>query len=489
MPCRAVGPSWGWRWHRRRRVHRPRCRPRPAGRPARRGARRGARRLRRRVLLPRGRGVGVRRGGHRPAARAGTTCPSGWADRPRSALQPGGRRGATAGCRRARPTAGCPPASPTYASLLEEAGRVRRAVHRRGADRAPLYVGEPRWDVGRAVHGSPEQVAGLPPGAGGAGRRPDRGGVPQPRRPRALRPDPRVRRRGGPARGLTVRSDQPEPAVDGDDLARSRSWPRRTAGSTSPRPPPSPVPCRPSGTGVRPRDGRPCVALRPIGVSMRPGATTFERTPRRAPSRATWRLSPMMPGLRRVVGGEPAAGPEPGHRADEDERAALGHVRRRGLRHEEVAAQVDGEHCVPVLGRRAGSRPRAPADADVEHHAVQGGPPPASTAVGHQGGAGVLVADVGRPPRRRRPPSARTRAARRLGAGRVAVGAHDPGPGAGRGHGDGAAVADGGVLVVAGLRAGADDERRCGPPVRPSRLLASSSTWTPRLFRANATMW
>ncbi len=25
----------------------------------------------------------------------------------------------------------------------------------------PLYVGDPRWDVGRAVHGSPEQIAGF----------------------------------------------------------------------------------------------------------------------------------------------------------------------------------------------------------------------------------------------------------------------------------------------------------------------------------------
>ena len=30
-----------------------------------------------------------------------------------------------------------------------------------GALSGPLYVGEPRWDVGRAVHGSPEQVAGF----------------------------------------------------------------------------------------------------------------------------------------------------------------------------------------------------------------------------------------------------------------------------------------------------------------------------------------
>jgi probable F420-dependent oxidoreductase len=30
-----------------------------------------------------------------------------------------------------------------------------------GALSGPLYVGEPRWDIGRAVHGSPEQIAGV----------------------------------------------------------------------------------------------------------------------------------------------------------------------------------------------------------------------------------------------------------------------------------------------------------------------------------------
>lgn len=30
-----------------------------------------------------------------------------------------------------------------------------------GALSGPLYVGEPRWDIGRAVHGSPEQIAGF----------------------------------------------------------------------------------------------------------------------------------------------------------------------------------------------------------------------------------------------------------------------------------------------------------------------------------------
>ena len=55
------------------------------------------------------------------------------------------------------------------------------------------------------------------------------------------------------------------------------------------------VPWRPSGTVVVPREGRPAVAARPIGVSISPGATTLARTPLRAPSSATWRHRPMRP--------------------------------------------------------------------------------------------------------------------------------------------------------------------------------------------------
>ena len=44
--------------------------------------------------------------------------------------------------------------------LLDEAGRVDEPFTV-GARSGALYVGEPRWDVGRAVHGSPEQVAGF----------------------------------------------------------------------------------------------------------------------------------------------------------------------------------------------------------------------------------------------------------------------------------------------------------------------------------------
>jgi len=44
--------------------------------------------------------------------------------------------------------------------LLDEAGRAAEPFTV-GARSGALYVGEPRWDVGRAVHGSPEQVAGF----------------------------------------------------------------------------------------------------------------------------------------------------------------------------------------------------------------------------------------------------------------------------------------------------------------------------------------
>jgi probable F420-dependent oxidoreductase len=42
--------------------------------------------------------------------------------------------------------------------MRDEAGRAGEALTV-GALSGPLYVGDPRWDVGRAVHGSPEQLA------------------------------------------------------------------------------------------------------------------------------------------------------------------------------------------------------------------------------------------------------------------------------------------------------------------------------------------
>ena len=45
------------------------------------------------------------------------------------------------------------------------------------------------------------------------------------------------------------------------------------------------------------REGRPAEAARPRGVSISPGAKTLARMPRRAPSTATCRLSPMSPAL------------------------------------------------------------------------------------------------------------------------------------------------------------------------------------------------
>ena len=44
--------------------------------------------------------------------------------------------------------------------LLDEAGRAGEPFTV-GARSGGLYVGEPRWDVGRAVHWSPEQIAGF----------------------------------------------------------------------------------------------------------------------------------------------------------------------------------------------------------------------------------------------------------------------------------------------------------------------------------------
>ena len=52
------------------------------------------------------------------------------------------------------------------------------------------------------------------------------------------------------------------------------------------------VPWRPNGSWPAVRLGRLRVAVRPIGVSIRPGTTTFVRIRRRRPSNAVWRHSP-----------------------------------------------------------------------------------------------------------------------------------------------------------------------------------------------------
>jgi probable F420-dependent oxidoreductase len=44
--------------------------------------------------------------------------------------------------------------------MREAAGRANEPFTV-GALSGPLYVGDPRWDIGRAVHGSPEQIAGF----------------------------------------------------------------------------------------------------------------------------------------------------------------------------------------------------------------------------------------------------------------------------------------------------------------------------------------
>ena len=52
------------------------------------------------------------------------------------------------------------------------------------------------------------------------------------------------------------------------------------------------LPWRPSGSRPAVRPGRSRVAMRPIGVSIRPGTTTFTRTRRRRPSNAACRHKP-----------------------------------------------------------------------------------------------------------------------------------------------------------------------------------------------------
>lgn len=56
------------------------------------------------------------------------------------------------------PEGGMSAAIATVRELRERAGRADEPFTI-GASSGPLYVGDPRWDVGRAVHGSPEQIA------------------------------------------------------------------------------------------------------------------------------------------------------------------------------------------------------------------------------------------------------------------------------------------------------------------------------------------
>ena len=76
------------------------------------------------------------------------------------------------------------------------------------------------------------------------------------------------------------------------------------------------VPWRPRATGALVRLGRPSVARRPSGVSMRPGATTLARMPAPRPLEGDVAAQAGEGGLRRVVGRDAAAGPEPGDRRD-----------------------------------------------------------------------------------------------------------------------------------------------------------------------------
>lgn len=121
---------------------------------------------------------------------------------------------------------------------------------------------------------------------------------------------------------------------------------------------------------------------------------------------------------------------------------------------------------------------------------------------GHQGGAACLVGHHDRG----LAPLAGDAPGRGLGAGAVAVDAHDPGPLAGRGHRDGPPVAHGRVGLVARLRARPDDHdgapREATPALGAAPGLAaahdgrvvtwvatSSSTCTPSEFSVKATRW
>ena len=71
---------------------------------------------------------------------------------------------------------------------------------------------------------------------------------------------------------------------------------------------------------MRSRDGRPRDALRPSGVSIRPGATTLARTSRRGAFERDVAAQTEEAGLRCVVGGQPAPGLQARDRTDEHDR-------------------------------------------------------------------------------------------------------------------------------------------------------------------------
>src|SRR4051812_50124769 len=90
------------------------------------------------------------------------------------------------------------------------------------------------------------------------------------------------------------------------------------------------VPWRPSGIGVLSRPGRIFDARRPSGVSIRPGASRFARTPRREPSSATWRGRPAGAALEGAYDGAEVPGRGPATGPTETRAVPPGSVRRAG---------------------------------------------------------------------------------------------------------------------------------------------------------------
>ena len=113
------------------------------------------------------------------------------------------------------------------------------------------------------------------------------------------------------------------------------------------------VPCRPSGTAVVARDGRPRLATRPSGVSIRPGHDEIRAD---AVTRAFERDMPAQtgePGFRGVIRRNARARLDRGDRAHEHERGARLQPWQRGARDQEMRAQIDRERQIPARSHRS----------------------------------------------------------------------------------------------------------------------------------------
>ena len=118
--------------------------------------------------------------GPRPAAaaRAGPTCPSGWAA-PRPPPSAGPRSRGDGWLPQGDPRDQLPAQIARLRRLREEAGVAEPIIV--GAIAEPLYVGEPDWSVGRrTLTGKPRGPRRVAARVRGDGRAPDPGAVPQP---------------------------------------------------------------------------------------------------------------------------------------------------------------------------------------------------------------------------------------------------------------------------------------------------------------------